>query len=81
MMFPPRLPVLAGVETRAFEMASSLLGQERLDHYWLVIGFDSERLVVLDPAMGVRSVALEAFNAAFQAGGQLAVVSGGPRPL
>lgn len=57
-----------------------MFGQDRLDHYWLIIGFDAERLVVLDPAMGLRSVTPEAFDAAFQAGGQLAVVSGGPKP-
>lgn len=78
-ILPPRLPVLAEVETRAFEISSWMFRQDQLDHYWLIIGFDAERLVVLDPAMGVRSVTPEAFDAAFQAGGQLAVVSGGPK--
>ncbi len=77
-IFPRTTPLLAGVETRAFALSSRLAGESRLDHYWLVIGFDAGRMVVLDPAMGIRSVSVFAFEAAFAAGGRLAVVSGGP---
>lgn len=76
-LLPTGTPLLAAIETRAFGVSSGLLGEGRLDHYWLVIGFDDRRMVVLDPAMGIRAVATEAFETAFTAGGRLAVVSGG----
>lgn len=78
-IFPNETPLLAGVETRAFSLSTRMSGEGRLDHYWLVIGFDEERMVVLDPAMGIRSVSRDAFETAFDAGGRLAVVAGGWR--
>lgn len=78
-IFPNRTPVIAGLEARAFSLSSRLAGERQLDHYWLVIGFDADRMVVLDPAMGVRSVRMDTFEAVFAAGGRLAVVSGGLR--
>lgn len=78
-IFPERTPFLAGLETRAFDLSSRVAGEGRLDHYWLVVGFDSDRMVVLDPAMGLRAVRTGEFEAAVTAGGNLAVVSGGPR--
>lgn len=76
-VFPGETPLLSGVETRAFALTSRMAGEGRLDHYWLLIGFDGERMVVLDPAMGIRSVSAAEFEAAFDGGGRLAVVSGG----
>lgn len=78
-VFPGETPLLSGVETRAFALTSRMAGEGRLDHYWLLIGFDGQRMVVLDPAMGIRSVSAAEFEAAFEAGGRLAVVSGGWR--
>lgn len=76
-LFPDQPMLLARIETFAFGLSSRLFGMERLDHYWLVTGHDADRMIVLDPAMGVRAVSLEAFETVFAAGGHLAVVSGG----
>lgn len=78
-ILPDQPALLAGIETLAFRLSSRVFGMEQLDHYWLVIGYDDSRVVVLDPAMGVRSVSPAAFETAFSEGGRLAVVSGGWR--
>jgi hypothetical protein len=69
--------MFSSLERRAFDLSSSLTGGGRLDHYWLVVGYDETRLVVLDPVMGLRAVSHAAFGTLLAEGGNLGVVSGG----
>jgi predicted double-glycine peptidase len=79
-LFPSGTPVLGHVEARAGDLAARLLepmSSARIEHYWVVIGLDSDTVIVLDPALGIRAVQSAAFARAFDRGGNLAVVVGG----
>lgn len=82
-IFDPRTPLLGAMESHVVDLAARLvepLPVSRLDHYWVVIGYDADRLIVLDPAIGIRAVQTAAFERAFALGGRLAVISGGWAP-
>jgi predicted double-glycine peptidase len=79
-LFPAGTPLLGHVEARAGDLAARLVEpvtSARIDHYWVVIGQDADTVIVLDPALGIRSVQEAAFARAFDRGGNLAVVVGG----
>jgi predicted double-glycine peptidase len=81
-VFPSEAGLLSGIETGVNGMAARLMepvSLGRLDHYWVVIGYDATHMIVMDPAMGMRAVRFDAFARAFDRGGKLAVVSGGWR--
>lgn len=79
-LFPTETPVAGPIEAAANDLSGRILEPvsiARLDHYWIVMGYDAGRVIVLDPALGIRAIERAAFERAFQRGGTLAVVIGG----
>ncbi|WP_298124584.1 C39 family peptidase [Brevundimonas sp.] len=79
-LIPVELAYLAATETFLTDAAARLVepfAPSRLMHFWVVIGYDAEHVIVLDPALGIRAVQSAAFARAFDRGGNLAVVVGG----
>ncbi|MBX9574374.1 MAG: C39 family peptidase [Caulobacteraceae bacterium] len=79
-LLPAEMPLLGGVQARTLDLAAEVVepwGAARIDHYWVVVGFDVEHFIVVDPILGLRAVRVPAFQRAFERGGRLAVVVGG----
>lgn len=79
-MFPPRVPVASTIEATASDLSARMLepwANGRLDHYWIMVGYDADHEIVMDPALGLRVVRTTTFERAFQSAGALAVVVGG----
>lgn len=79
-LFPPRVPVASAIEATASDLSARMLepwATARLDHYWIMVGYDADHVIVMDPALGLRVVRTTTFERAFQRAGALAVVVGG----
>lgn len=55
----PVLGYVGGVLSNRVGQVSSLTGLEMVDHYLLVVGYDDERFVVVEPVMGYRTISHE----------------------
>jgi hypothetical protein len=52
----PVLGYVGGILSYRVGQVSSLTGLEMVDHYLLVVGYDDERFVVVEPVMGYRTI-------------------------
>lgn len=52
----PVLSYVGGFLSYRVGQVSSLTGLEMVDHYLLVVGYDDERFVVVEPVMGYRTI-------------------------
>ena len=53
---------------------SEITGLEMVDHYLLVVGYDAERFVVVEPVMGYRTISRDKLGRYRAAFGNAAVV-------
>lgn len=51
-----------------------------INHYWILAGFDEHSVVVLDPALGYRTLSRKRFERYRKAYANAAIIIGGPRP-
>jgi hypothetical protein len=76
----PVLGYVGGFLSYRVGQVSSLTGLEMVDHYLLVVGYDDERFVVVEPVMGYRTISydkLDRYRAHF---GNASVVFSAIRP-
>ncbi len=76
----PVLGYVGGFLSYRVGQVSSLTGLEMVDHYLLVVGYDDERFVVVEPVMGYRTISydkLDRYRAHF---GNASVVFSANRP-
>lgn len=59
---------------------SSLTGLEMVDHYLLVVGYDDERFVVVEPVMGYRTISRDKLDRYRNYFGNASVVFSATRP-
>jgi len=59
---------------------SELTGLTMVDHYLLIVGYDDQRFIVVEPVMGYRTISFEKLDRYRQAFGDAAIVFSAPPP-
>lgn len=76
----PVLGYVGGFLSYRVGQVSSLTGLEMVDHYLLVVGYDDERFVVVEPVMGYRTISRDKLDRYRSHFGNASVVFSASRP-
>jgi hypothetical protein len=76
----PVLGYVGGVLSYRVGQVSAVTGLEMVDHYLLVVGYDDERFVVVEPVMGYRTISHEKLDRYRRHFGNASIVLSANRP-
>jgi hypothetical protein len=76
----PVLGYVGGVLSYRVGQVSAVTGLEMVDHYLLVVGYDDERFVVVEPVMGYRTISHEKLDRYRRHFGNASIVFSANRP-
>jgi hypothetical protein len=76
----PVFGYVGGILSYRVGQVSTLTGLEMVDHYLLIVGYDDERFVVVEPVMGYRTISHDKLDRYRRHFGNAAIVFSANRP-